>query len=97
MILWYIAVLDIKLSWLCAVLGRFSCLQLFATLWTVARQAPLSMGFCRQEYWSGLPCPPPGDLPEPGIKPVSLVSLALQADSLATQPRGKRLHVFNYC
>ena len=51
--------------------------QPFATPWTVARQAPLSMGFSRQEYWSGLPCPPPGDLPDPGIKPESLASLAL--------------------
>ena len=47
----------------CAVLSHFSCVQLFATLWTVARQAPLSMGFSRQEYCSGLPFPPPGDLP----------------------------------
>ena len=54
----------------------------FATLRTVARQAPLSMGFFRQEYWNGLPCPLPGDLPDPGIKPASPVSLALQADSL---------------
>ena len=46
-----------------------SCL--FATPWTVARQAPLSMGFSRQEYWSGLPFPPPGDLPNPGIEPTS--------------------------
>ena len=54
----------------------------FATPWTVVHQAPLSMGFSRQEYWSGLPCPPPGDLPNPGIKPESPVSPALQADSL---------------
>ena len=47
------------------------------TPWTVARQAPLSMGFPRQEYWRGLPCPPPGDLPDPGIKPSSLTSPAL--------------------
>ena len=46
-----------------------SCIQFFATLWTVAHQAPLFMGFPRQEYWSRLPCPPPGDLPHPGIKP----------------------------
>ena len=51
----------------------------FATLWTVAFQTLLSMGFSRQEYWSGLPCPPPGDLPYPGVKPGSP---ALQADSL---------------
>ena len=47
-----------------------------ATLWTVARQAPLSMGFPRQEYWSGLPCPPPGDLPDPGIESASPARLA---------------------
>ena len=52
-------------------------LRLFATLWTVAHQASLSMGFSRQEYWSGLPCSPPGDLPDPGIKLASLMSPAL--------------------
>ena len=51
--------------------------QLFAALWIVACQAPLSMGFSRQEYWSVLPCPPPGDLPDPGIKPASLMSPVL--------------------
>ena len=50
-----------------------SCVQLFATPWTVARQAPPTMGFSRQEYWSGLSFPSPGDLPNPGIEPVSLV------------------------
>ena len=59
------------------VLSRFSCVWLFATLWTVAHQVPLPMGFSRQEYWSGLPCPPPGDLPGPGIKLTSLMSSAL--------------------
>ena len=53
-----------------------SHVHFFATPWTVARQAPLSVGFSRQEYWSGLPFPPPGDLPSPGIE------LALQADAL---------------
>ena len=48
-----------------------------ATPWTVAHQAPLSMGFSRQEYWSGLSCPPPGDFPDPGIKPASLTSPTL--------------------
>ena len=62
-------------------LAAKSCLTL-ATPWTVARQAPLSMGFSRKEYWSGLPFPPPGDLPNPGIKPGSP---ALQADSLPTE------------
>ena len=54
-----------------------SRVQLFATLWTIAHQAPLFVGFSRQEYWSGLPCPPPGDLPDPGIEPTSLTSPAL--------------------
>ena len=52
-------------------------------------QAPLSMGFSRQEHWAGLPCPPPGDLPDPGIEPESSVSPTLQADSLPTEPPGK--------
>ena len=59
------------------VLRHFSRVQLFATPWIVAHEAPLFMGFSRQEYWSGLPCPSPGDLPEPGIKPESLRSPAL--------------------
>ena len=54
------------------------------TPWTVARQAPLSMGYSRQEYWSGLPCPPPGNLPNPGVKPVSLGSSALAGGFLAS-------------
>ena len=53
------------------VLSHFSPVGLFATLWTVAHQSPLSMGFSRQEHWSGLPCPPPRDLPNPGIVPAS--------------------------
>ena len=57
-------------------LSRFSRVQLFGTLWTVAHQAVLSMRFSRQEYWSGLPCPAPGDLPNPGIEPTSLKSPA---------------------
>ena len=59
---------------LCVCTKWLSCVLLSATLWTVAHQAPLSMGFSRQEYWSGLPCPSPEDLPNPGIKPVSLLS-----------------------
>ena len=58
----------------------------FATSWTVALQTPLSMGFSRQEYWSGLPFPSPGDLPDPGIVPVSP---AWQADSLPAELQGK--------
>ena len=53
------------------VLSRFSHVQLFATLWTIAHQAPLHMGFSKQKYWSGLPYPPPGDLPNPGTEPSS--------------------------
>ena len=59
------------------------------TLWTVAHQAPLSMGFSRQEYWMGWPFPSPGDLPSPGIEPGSP---ALQADSLLSKPPGKPKH-----
>ena len=62
---------------LCACTQSFSCVQLFATLWTVAYQAPLSKGFSQQDYWSGLPFPPPQDLPDPGIEPASLISPAL--------------------
>ena len=68
-----------------AELNSLSLVQLFATPWTVARQAPLSMGFSRQEYWSGLPFPSPGDLPNPGIKPGSP---AWQADALSSEPPG---------
>ena len=64
-----------------------SCVQLFVTLWTVAHQAPLSVGFSRPEYWSGLPFPSPGDLPDPGIEPGSPT---LQADSL---PAGKAIYL----
>ena len=65
--------------------GVDSCDLLFAAPWTVAHQAPPSMGFSRQEYWSGLSCPPPGDLPDPGIEPGS----SLQAYSLPAEPPGK--------
>ena len=59
------------------MLSHFSRVQLFATPWTVACQAPLSMGFSEQEYWSGLPCPPLGDLLDPGIEPTFLISPVL--------------------
>ena len=67
------------------VLSCFSCVWLCATTWTIACQIPLSMGFSWQEYWTRWPCPPPGDLPDPGIEPGSL---ALQADSLPSEPQG---------
>ena len=63
-----------------------SRVQLFATLWIVAHQAPPTMGFSRQEYWSGLPFPSPGDLPNPGIEPRSP---ALEAGALTSEPPGK--------
>ena len=66
------------------MLSRYSRVCLFATPWTLARQAPLLMGFSRQEYWSGLPCPPPGDLPDPGIEPASLTSPALAGGFFTT-------------
>ena len=77
-----------------AVLSSFSCVQLFATPWTVARQAPLSIGFSRQEYWNGLSCPPPGDLPDPspGDLPdpgVERTSLALVDGFFTTEPLRK--------
>ena len=66
------------------VLSRFSHAQLFATPWTVAHQAPLSMGLSRQEYWRGLPCPPPWDLPNTGIQPMSLMSSTLPSGFFAS-------------
>ena len=71
------------------MLSHFSCVRVFVTPWTVAHQAPLSMGFSKQEYWSGLPFPPPGDLPKPGIKPTSLSLLHWQACSLPLVPPEK--------
>ena len=67
------------------MLSSSSLVRLFATPWTVAHQPPLSMGFFRQEYWTGLPCPPPGDFPGPGIEPASP---ALKADSLLLSHQG---------
>ena len=66
------------------MLNCFSHVRLCATPWSVACQAPLSMGFSRQEYWSGLPCPPPWDLPDPGIEPTSLKSPALAGGFFTT-------------
>jgi len=67
-----------------AVCCVLSSIWLFPTPWTMAHQAPLSMGFPRQEYWSGLPFPPPGDLPDPGIKPTSLASPTLAGGFFTT-------------
>ena len=73
----------VPLQGLLMCLNAQSCLTL-GTPWTVAHQAPPSMGFPRQEYWSGLPCLPPGDLPSPGIEPMSLTSPALTGRFFAT-------------
>ena len=74
------------------MLNCFSHVQLFATLWTLAHQTTLSMGFPRQEYLSGLPCPLSGDLPHPGIKPMLLEAPELQADSLLLSHLGSLLY-----
>ena len=67
------------------------CVQLLATPWTIAHQAPLSMGFSRQEYWSGVPFPPPGDLPDPEIEPTSLKSPALAGGFFTIEPLEKSM------
>ena len=77
-----------EVKWSC-----FSHVQLFATPWTIACQTPLSMGFSRQEYWSGLPFPSPGDPPDPGVKPGSP---SLQADSLPSESLGNSFWGSNY-
>ena len=69
------------------VLSHFRRVQLFVTLWTIAHQAPLSV-FSREEYWSGLPCPSPGHLPDQGMEPKSSVAPAWQANSLLLSHRG---------
>ena len=72
------------------IVKSLSRVRLFATPWTIAHQAPLSMGFSRQEIWSGLPLPSPGDLPDPGIEPRSPV---LEADTLTSEPPGTVLYL----
>ena len=84
------------------MLSRFSWVRLFANLWTLAHQAPLSMGFSRQESSSGLPCPPPGALPYPGIEPTSLMSPALGSGFFTTSttwegPEHGLICTFNFC
>ena len=83
----WLSIISWHLAWLSEV-KSFSRVWLFATPWTVAYQASLSVGFSRQEYWSGLPFPYPGDLPDPGIEPRSP---SLQADVLHSEPPGKLL------
>ena len=83
------------LKYLCLCAWPLSHVLLFATSWTVALQAPLSMGFSRQEYWSGFPCVSSGDLPNPGIEPTSPMSPALTGRFFTTVPPGKPL--WNTC
>ena len=80
---YFFLILGIDL-WRVCVLSPFSHVQLIVTLWTAAHQALLSMGFSRQEYWSGLPCSPLGDLPNPGIEPASPMSPALAGGFFTT-------------
>ena len=84
-----------KCYYLCAVLAC-SVIQLFSTPWTVARQAPLSLEFFRQEYWSGLPFPIPGDLTDPGLKSVFLASPVLASGSFTTEPPGKPIESISH-
>ena len=78
------------------MLARLLCRrQLFAMLWTVACQDPLSTGLSQQEYWSGLPVPTPGHLLDPGIEPASPAALALQADSLLLSHLGSLLGLYS--
>ena len=87
-----------KYTCMCAFMLRgFRLVRLCVTLWTVACQVPLSLGFSRQEYWSGLPCLPPGDLPEPGIKPVASPAFSvLQEDSLPLSHPGSPIYIHTY-
>ena len=78
------------MSFMCTSVNTIVCVlshvQLCVMLWTIACQVPLSMGFLRQEYWSGLPFPSPADLPDPGIEPKCPSPAAMQADSLPLSP-----------
>ena len=81
-----------EFGWLWSTVAQYKSLsrvQLFATPWTIAHQAPLYMEFSRQEYWSGLPFPPLGDLPNPGIKPTSLISAALAGGLFTIESPGE--------
>ena len=74
---------------MCVCVCVLTHVQLFASLWTVAHQTPLSMGFSRQEYWNRLPFPTSGDVPDPGVKPTFLVSPALAGELFTTELPGK--------
>ena len=78
-------------SYMACMQTHFNCVRLFVTQWTVACQAPLSRGFSRQEYWNGLPCPLPGDLPDPGIELTSLTYRAPASKFFNTSATQKTL------
>ena len=86
--------LNQELKGFVCVLSHFDCVRLFATLWTIAHQALLCMGFSRREYWSGLPCPSPGDLPHSGIEPISLTIPALAGRFFITSTTWEALKGF---
>ena len=77
---------EVRKLCVCVCVFALSCVQLFVPPWTAAHQAPLFMEFSRHEYWSGLLVPSPGDLPDPGVEPLSLVSLALVGEFFTTVP-----------
>ena len=94
MVLRYWGQLLIWISLVCAcMLSHLSCIRLCKTLWTVACQTPLSMGFSRQEYWKGLPCPLPEDLSDPEIEPLSLISPALAGGFFTTSATWEALNL----
>ena len=92
---WFLTKLDIVLARVCV--QTLSCVRLFAAPWTVSRQAPLSLGFPGQEYWSGKPFPPPGDLPDPGMEPMSLMSPALAGGFFTTGAIWEAPCVYSSC
>ena len=87
--------LELKTSLLLLLLSHFSHVWLFVKLWNVDCQSSLTMGFSRQEYWNGLSRPPPGDLPDPGIEPISLMSPALEGRFFATSTNWEAQKLFN--
>ena len=82
----YIDINIYRYKYMCVCAQSLSCVWLLVTTWTVACQAPRSMGFSRQKFWSGLPFPPPGDLPNPGIEPTSPASPSLAGRFFTTEP-----------
>ena len=87
----FLAAIPIVCVYVCA--QSVNCVQFFATPWTVAGQVPLSLGFSRQECWSRLPCPLPGDLPDPGIEPMSPVVPTLAGGFFTTEAQGKPMAI----